>query len=156
MVSGLEFSSRRSGGETTVHHTSSGDTVQPKTAGHATERVNNTQNDVGHDLICAQEKTAQLRPESRRAASPDAAAPNLISTSTATQTDTDVMKSEDIEPAVSSRAHAIAAPIRPFVTGGDETMEHEGKNKRQRTVANFLVCSSELRCHTRYRRQTSE
>ena len=40
------------------------DTVQPKTAGHASERVSNTQNHVGHDLIfCAQERTAQLRPE---------------------------------------------------------------------------------------------
>ena len=59
---------------------------------------------------------------------PDPAAPNLISTSTVAQTggvDTDVMKSEDIEPAVSSRAHATAAPIRPFVTGGDETIEQE-------------------------------
>ena len=43
------------------------DTVQPKTAGHASERVSNTQNDVGHDLIsCAQERRAQSRPEPRR------------------------------------------------------------------------------------------
>ena len=43
------------------------DTVQPKTAGHASEGVSNTQNDVGHDLIsCAQERTAQLRPLPRR------------------------------------------------------------------------------------------
>ena len=54
----------------------------------------------------------------------------------------DVMESEDIEPAVSSRAHATAAPIRPFVTGGDETMEQEGpESKRQRTVAGLPVCS---------------
>ena len=39
--------------------------VQPMTAGHASERVSNTQNDVGHDLISnAQERTAQLRPAS--------------------------------------------------------------------------------------------
>ena len=36
------------------------------------------------------------------------------------------MESEDIEPAVSSQAHATAAPIRPIVTGRDETMEQEG------------------------------
>ena len=52
------------------------------------------------------------------------------------------MESEDIEPTVSSRAHANAAPIRPFVTGGDETMEQEGpESKRQRTVAGLPVCS---------------
>ena len=52
------------------------------------------------------------------------------------------MESEDIEPAVSSRAHATAAPIRPLVTGGDETMEQEGsESKRQRTVTGLLVCS---------------
>ena len=52
------------------------------------------------------------------------------------------MESEDIEPAVSSQAHATAAPIRPSVTGGDETMEQEGQeSKRQRTVAGLPVCS---------------
>ena len=69
-------------------------------------------------------------------APPDPAAPNHISTSTAAQTggvDTDVMESGDIELAVSSRAHATAATIRPFVTGGDETMEQEG--------AGLPVCS---------------
>ena len=74
------------------------------------------------------------------------------------------MESEDIELAVSSRAPATAAPIRPFVTGGDETMEKEGpESKRQRTaaglpVSSLLTCrrdSCELRCHTRDRRQTS-
>ena len=56
--------------------------------------------------------------------------------------DTDVMESEDIEPAVSSQAHATAAPIRPFVTGSDETMEQEAPDsKRQRTVAGLPVCS---------------
>ena len=54
----------------------------------------------------------------------------------------DVMEPEDIEPAVSSRAHATAAPIRPFFTGGDETMEQEGpESKRQHTVAGLPVCS---------------
>ena len=74
------------------------------------------------------------------------------------------MESEDIELVVSSRAHATAAPIRPFVTGGDETTEQEvPESKRQRTVAGLPVCSIlilvdeipvELRCHTRDRRQT--
>ena len=46
-------------------------TVQPKTAGRASEKVSNTQNDVGHDLISsAQESSAQLRPELRRSSQP--------------------------------------------------------------------------------------
>ena len=50
------------------------------------------------------------------------------------------MESEEV--AVSIRAHTTAAPIRPFVTGGDETMEQEGpESKRQRTVAGLPVCS---------------
>ena len=94
--------------------------------GHASERVSITQNDVRHDL-----SSSQSRPEPRRGSRlhQDPVAPNLISTSTAAQTggvDTDVMESEDIEPAVSSEAHATAAPIIPFVTGSDETMEQEG------------------------------
>ena len=52
------------------------------------------------------------------------------------------MESEDIEPAVSSQAHATAAPIRPIATGGDETMEQEGpESKRQGAVAGLPVCS---------------
>ena len=65
-------------------------------------------------ISCAQERTAQLRPEPKRG-SKFHQIQNLISTSTAAQTggvDTDMMESEDIEPAVSSRAHATAAPIR--------------------------------------------
>ena len=122
--------------------------VQPKTAGHASERVSNAQNDVGHDLIllCAgEDRPVEARPQEGQPAPQDPAAPNLISTSTAAQSggvDTDVMESEDIESAVSSRAHATAAPIRPFVTGGDETMEQDGpESKRQRTVAGLPVCS---------------
>ena len=55
--------------------------------------------------------------------------------------------------------------IRPFVTGGDETMEQEGsESKRQRTVACLPVCSllicrrhpCEERWCTREKRQTSE
>ena len=141
---------RRSGGETTVHHTSFGGEVfvQPKTPGHASERVSNTQNDcrARFDLLCAGEDgPVEARAQEGQPAPPGPAAPNLISTSTAAQTggvDTDVMESEDIEPAVSSRAHATAAPIRPFVTGGDETMEQERpESKRQRTVAGLPVCS---------------
>ena len=98
------------------------------------------------DLLCAGEDgPLEARAQEGQPAPPDPAAPNLISTSTAAQSggaDTDVMESEDIEPAVSSRAHATAAPIRPFVTGGDETMDQEGpESKRQRTVARLLVCS---------------
>ena len=82
------------------------------------------------ELLCAGEDgPVEARAQERQPAPPDPAAPNLISTSTAAQTggvDTDVMESEDIEPAVSSRAHTTAAPIRPFVRGGDETMELEG------------------------------
>ena len=53
-----------------------------------------------------------------------------------------MMEPEDIEPAVSSQAHATAAPIRPFVTGGDETMELERpERKRQRILAGLPVCS---------------
>ena len=49
------------------------------------------------------------------------------------------MEAVDAEPATSS---PVAAPIRPFVTGDDETMEQEGsESKRQRTVAGLLVCS---------------
>ena len=52
------------------------------------------------------------------------------------------MESEDIEPAMSSQAHATAAPIRPFVRGSDEAMEQEEpESKRQRTVAGLFVCS---------------
>ena len=95
-------------------------------------------------LLCAGEDgPVEARAQEEQPAPPDPPAPNLISTSTAAQTgglDTDVM--EDIEPAVSSRAHATAAPIRPFVTGGDETMEQEGpESKRPRSVAGLHVCS---------------
>ena len=56
--------------------------------------------------------------------------------------DTEAMEAEDIEPAMSSQAPAVAAPIRPFVTRDDETMEQEGPaSKRQRTVAGLPVCS---------------
>ena len=58
------------------------------------------------------------------------------------------MESKVIEPAVSSRAHATTAPIRPFVTGGDETVEQEGpESKRRRTVAGLLVCSLLILVH---------
>ena len=86
------------------------------------------------DLLCAGEDgTVEARAQEEQPTPPDPAAPNLISTSTAAQTggvDTDVMESEDIESTESSRAHATAAPIRPLVTGGDETMEQEGSEKQ--------------------------
>ena len=98
------------------------------------------------ELLCAgEEGPVEARAQEGQPAPPDPAAPNLISTSTAAQTggvDTDVMESEDIEPAVSSQAHATAAPIRPIATGGDETMEQEGpESKRQGAVAGLPVCS---------------
>ena len=98
------------------------------------------------ELLCAGEDgPAEARAQEGQPASRDSAAPNLTSTSTAAQTggvDTDVMESEDIEPAVSSRAHATAAPIRPLVMEGDETMEQEEpESERQRTVAGLPVCS---------------
>ena len=99
------------------------------------------------DLLCAgEEGPVEARAQEGQPAPPDPAAPNLVSKSTAAQTggvDTNVMESEDIEPALSSQAHATAAPIRPLVTGGDETMEQgEGpESKRQRTVACLPVCS---------------
>ena len=86
------------------------------------------------DLLCAgEEGPVEVRAQEGQPAPPDPAAPNLVSTSAAAQTggiDTDVMESEDIEPAVSIQAHATAAPIRPFVTGSDETMEPEGPEKQ--------------------------
>ena len=102
-----------------------------------------TQSDAGarFELLCAGEDG---HAQEGQPAPPHPEAPNLISTSTAAQTggvDTDV-ESEDIEPTVSTRAHATAAPIRPFDTEGDETMEQEGpESKRQRTVAGLPVCS---------------
>ena len=98
------------------------------------------------ELLCAGEDgPVEARAQEGQAAPPDPAAPNLISTSTAAQTggvDTDVMETEDIEPGVSSQAPATAAPIRPLVTGDDETMEQERpESKRQRTVASLPVCS---------------
>ena len=39
----------------------------------------------------------------------------------------EVMEAVDAEPATSS---PVAAPIRPFATGGDETMEQEGQKAR--------------------------
>ena len=56
--------------------------------------------------------------------------------------DTDAMETEDTEPATSSQAPAVAAPIRLFVTSDGETKEQErAESKRQRTVAGFPVCS---------------
>ena len=102
-------------------------------------------------LYAGEDGVVEARAQEEQPAPPDPAAPNLISTSTAAQTggvDTDVMLSDDIEPAFSSRAHATAAPIRPFVTGGDETMEQEGpESKRQRSVAGLLVCSLLIPVH---------
>ena len=90
---------------------------------------------------------AQSRPEPRRGSQLHRIQQHrhLVSTSTAAQAggvDTDAMETEDIEPAVSSQAPATAAPIRPFVTIDDETMEQEGpESERQRTVAGLPVCS---------------
>ena len=54
----------------------------------------------------------------------------------------EAMEAEDAEPATGSQVPAAAAPVRPFVTGDDETMEQEEPEiKRQRTVAGLPVCS---------------
>ena len=88
-----------------VHHTSFGGEIRSNGRLRGTlPKESATHSDVGHGLIsCAQARAQEGQP-----APPDPAAPNLISTSTAAQgggVDTDVMESEDIEPAVSSRAH---------------------------------------------------
>ena len=56
------------------------------------------------------------------------------------------MESNDIEPAVSSQAHATAAPIRPFVTGSDETMEQEGPESKRHDpcVCSLLIPVDEI------------
>ena len=94
--------------------------------------------------MCAGEDgPVEARAQEGQPAPPYQAAPNLISTSTAAQTGgvaTDVMESEDIEQAVSSQAHATAAPIRPFVTGGDETMEQEGQKANDSVLWPVFLC----------------
>ena len=109
----------------------------------APRRVSNIQNGAEHDLnSCPQEKKAS------RGQSPGGAASSTGSSSTkpylnlAGGVDTDAMETEDTELARSSQAPAVAAPIRPFVTRDDETMEQEWpESKRQRTVARLVVCS---------------
>ena len=86
------------------------------------------------EFLCAGEDAGLLRSE--QPAPPDPAAPNLVSTLTAAQegvVDTEAMETEeDAEPAMSSQAPVVAAPIRPFVTRDDETMEQEEpESKRQ-------------------------
>ena len=96
-------------------------------------------------LFAGEEGPVEARPQEGQPAPPDPAAPNLISTSTAAQTggvDTDVLESEDIEPAVSSRGYATAAPIRPLVTGGDENARKQTTG--QRTVTGLLVAAHEM------------
>ena len=130
---------RRSGGETTKPHTSFGGEIRSnrrlrgmlprESATHTTKSV------------CAGEDgPVEARAQEGQPAPP---APNLMSTSTAAQTggvDTDVMESEDIEPAVSSRAHATPAPIRPFVTEVDETMEQEEPERKKAACCGPFSC----------------
>ena len=52
------------------------------------------------------------------------------------------MEAEDVEPATRSQVPVMDAPIRPFATKDDETMEQEGpESKRQRSVAGLPLCS---------------
>ena len=50
------------------------------------------------------------------------------------------MEAEDAEPATSSQVPAAAAPIRPFVTGDDETME-QGQKARDSEPWLVSLCS---------------
>ena len=97
------------------------DTVQPKAAVHASERVSNTQNDVGHDLIsCVQERTAQSRPEPRRGSQLHQIQQHRISSQ--------CQRQHRQQP---STCHSRADH---FVTGGDETMEQEGPESKLDSV----------------------
>ena len=98
------------------------------------------------DLLCAREDgPVEVRAQEGMQTPSDPAAPNLVSTSAATQegkVDTHSMETEDNKPAVSSQPHALATPIEPSVTGNDKTMEQEvPERKRQRAVAGLSVCS---------------
>ena len=50
------------------------------------------------------------------------------------------MESEDIEPTVSSRAHATAAPIRPFITGGGEKLNRRGQKANDSLLWPVFLC----------------
>ena len=96
------------------------------------------------ELLCAREDgPVEARAQEGQPAPPDRAAPNLVSTSNAAQADgvdTNAMETEDTELAMSSQSRAVAAPIRPFVTRDDETLEQEGpESKKQCTVAFLCV-----------------
>ena len=122
----LESSSRRSGGETTTHHTKLWwrDTVQPKTARQACFRRESATLRAMSGTIWA---TVRRRGGPSRGQSPGGAASSTRSSSTESHlnvngsTDRWSLHGRD---GVSSQAHATAAPIRPFVTGDDETKEH--------------------------------
>ena len=61
------------------------------------------------------------------------------------------METEDIEPATSSQALAVAAPIILLSTRDDETMEQEvPASKRQRTLAGLLCVFSLTSLLTRF------
>ena len=96
------------------------------------------------ELLCTEDGPPEVRAQEGQPAPPDPASPNFVSTSTAAQegvVDTEAMETENTEPATSSQVPAVAAPIRPFATREDETMEQEPESKRQRTVAGLPVCS---------------
>ena len=87
----------------------------------------------------------EIRAQDGQPAPLDPAAPNFVSTSTVAQegvVDTEKMGTENTELAMSSQVLAAVAPMRPFDTRDDETMEQEGpESKRQRSVAGLPVCS---------------
>ena len=131
MVTGTPW---RSGGETTVHHTSFGGKVWtnrrlrsmlPKKAQQHTERCR-----ARFDPLCAgEEGPVEASAQEGQPAPPEPAAPNLVSTTTAARAggvDTDAMETEDIELVASSQAPAAAAPIRPFVARERERGRNNG------------------------------
>ena len=104
------------------------------------------------ELMCAGEDgPGAVRAQEGQPAPPDPAAPNLASASRAVwagSVNPEAMEAGDAEPATSSQVPAVdAPPVRPFVTGDEETMEQEEpESKRQRTVAGLPVCSFPTSC----------
>ena len=93
------------------------------------------------ELLCAGEDgLVEVRAQEGQPAPPDPAGFSIDGSPGGVNPQ--AMEAEDAERATSSPVLALAAPIRPFVTGDDETMEQEGpESKRQRTVAGLPVCS---------------
>ena len=116
MVTGTPWGS---GGETTVHHTSIGGEIRSnrRLRGMLPKESATHRTIFGHDLMsCAQERTAQLRPEPRRGSQFHQVQQHRISSQRQRQHRHLGSTSEDIEPAVSSRAHATSDHLSREVT----------------------------------------